>query len=721
MPEHVFREVHPDEFEQHIQRAAQTNLDQVRDYAGKKTYLNQDNTVGYALRNDGYWGNLFSFAKGGGAAAARDAIARGALWGTAFDRQGPKNLIEHYKAFGLRPFAREKNWEEGGPDMVYVKFDHAPIPEEVKHKIEQGIARPESEMVKMERRTIFSILRGTPHPHSYEWHDGHSIHHKTIMKADEDAGKSFEHATNEQVATVGVPTYAEYAKHYGTIDKGVQSHDSAYNYKGLSDKINDLIKQHGYQVYYAGGKYGKPDLATKNYDTNHLMIYDPTPDSGGDQGDLEQTDNWRKVHELAHALTREQVNNTRIPGFGVATYGERPRMGRLGKQRTLRDAMRAIHWEALAVQKQRELSEQLGLKVSQEDFNREWNTNQHDATHRAVTGRFSEPRKEGFHPSTTPVPIEFSLGLARKAAEQMGIKGLDELKGMVKSELLVKTERLLTQLRKATSTRTGHITFPQLGATTHEKPMIIKPSQVAGKIRMSSVGDVSSLTPWGKKKEIKNIRQEASDIQRDAEEDVQGGHVMGMMASAPWIPHNTIINRIRERMGKPTTGGSRSTGFATGPSSIGSVESGRRLNAVEAHEEQHSVGGRLHYIHPAASKAAFDRVGWMAVSQDQNHPNHYPMVVDAINRHVQNVGLDPRVSPYEELFAYGQQYLMDPKKRDFFHNQVEQYNGGKKMSIIDKRNAFKTIERIMNLGKQHAANMTQDDLVEQLRSMGHKV
>jgi hypothetical protein len=434
MPEHVFREVRPDEFEQHIQRAAQTNLDQVRDYAGKKTYLNQDNTVGYALRNDGYWGNLFSFAKGGGAAAAQDAIARGALWGTAFDRPGPKNLIEHYKGFGMKPFAREKNWEEGGPDMVYVKFDHAPIPEEVKHKIEQGIARPESEMVKMEKRTIFSILRRTPHPHSYEWHDGHSVHHKTIMKADEDAGKSFEHATNEQVATVGVPTYAEYAKHYGTIDKGVQSHDSAYNYKGLSDKINDLIKQHGYQVYYAGGKYGKPDLATKNYDTNHLMIYDPTPDSGGDQGDFEQTDNWRKVHELAHALTREQVNNTQIPGFGDATYGERPRMGRLGKQRTLRDAMRAIHWEALAVQKQRELSEQLGLKVSQEDFNREWNTNQHDATHRAVTGRFSEPRKEGFHPSTTPVPIEFSLGLARKAAEQMGMKGLDELKGMTKSE-----------------------------------------------------------------------------------------------------------------------------------------------------------------------------------------------------------------------------------------------------------------------------------------------
>lgn len=434
MPEHVFREVHPEEFEKHIQRAPQENLDQHRDYTGKKTYLNQDNTVGYSLRNDGYWGNLFSLARGGGTAATQDAINRGALWGSAFERPGPKNLIEYYKGVGMKPFAREKNWDEGGPDVVHVKFDHAPVPDELKQKIEQGIARPEGEMVKMERRTIFSILRAAPHPHAYEWHDGHSIHHKNIAKADEDAGKSFEHASNEQVATVGVPTYAEYAKHYGTIDKSVHPHGSAYNYKGLSDKVNDLIKQHGYQVYYAGGKYGKPDLASKNYDTNHLMIYDPTPDSGGDQGDFEQTDNWRKVHELAHALTRDQVNHTRIPGFGDTTYGERPRMGRLGKQRTLRDAMRAIHWEALAVQKQRELSEQLGIKLPEEDFAREWNTNQHDATHRAVTGRFSEPRKEGFHPSTKPVPIEFSLGLARKVAEQMGMSGLDDLKGMVKSE-----------------------------------------------------------------------------------------------------------------------------------------------------------------------------------------------------------------------------------------------------------------------------------------------
>lgn len=438
MPEHVFREVHPDEFEQHIQRAAQANLDQKRDYTGKKTYLNQDNTVGYSLRNDGYWGNLFSFAKGGGAAAAQDAIARGALWGTAFDRQGPKNLIEHYKAFGLKPFAREKNWEEGGPDMVYVKFDHAPIPKEVRTKMEQGIAKPEGEMAKMEKRTIFSLMRKAPHPHAYDWHDGHTLHHKTIAKSDladeGDTGKAFQHKVNEQVATVGVPTYVEYAKHYGTINKGLQPHSSAYDYRGLSDKVNDLIKQHGYQVYYAGGKYGKPDLASKNYDTKHLMIYDPTPDSGGDQGDLEQTDNWRKVHELAHVLTRDEINNTIIPGFGDATYGERPRMGRLGKQRTLRDAMRAIHWEALAVKKQRELSEQLGVHIPDEAFNMEWNTNQHDATHRAVTGRFSEPRKEGFHPSTEPVPLEFSLGLARKAAEQMGMKGLDELKGMAKSE-----------------------------------------------------------------------------------------------------------------------------------------------------------------------------------------------------------------------------------------------------------------------------------------------
>jgi hypothetical protein len=436
--EHVFLEVKPDVFEQAISKAPQEKLDKERDYTGKKLYLNQDHTIGYAIGHGGYWGNLFSTVKGGGTAAAHDAIKRGALYGNAFETPDSKNLIEFYGRFGFKPFAREKNWVQGQPDIVHIKLPHAPVPEHLKSRIQSGEIEgiPDSMSKSEKLRAIIAAGRGQKvqsHPHAYEWHDGHTSHH-ALTKADDDAGKSFEHTGNEQVATVGVPTYQEYAKHYGKIDKASPPAQSNYDYRPHSEGIDNLVKKHGYQVYYAGGKYGKPDLASKNYDTRHLMIYDPTPESGGDQGDEAQTRNWRIIHELAHALTRDQLNSTEIPGFPGEVYGERPRMGRLGKQRTLRDAMRAVHWEALATEKQRDLSRELGIELPESEYNKGWNIVQHDAVHRAVTGRFSEPRKEGFQPSDKAVPLEHSLGLVRQAADKMGLHGLDDVQGVKKSE-----------------------------------------------------------------------------------------------------------------------------------------------------------------------------------------------------------------------------------------------------------------------------------------------
>jgi hypothetical protein len=454
--EHVFKEVAPEEFETAISKAPQEKLDKQRNYANKKLFLNQDHTVGYALGHDGYWGNLFSLVRGGGSAAAKDAVNRGALYGNAFETPEFQNLIDFYGKFGFRPFAREKNWNEGEPDIVHIKLPHAPVPRHLAERIKSGEIQSMSEMSKSERlREIIRSRRSsfTPHPHAYEWHDGHTSHHSSIMKGDladiEDKGKAFEHSANEQVATVGVPTYQEYAKHFGHIDKNATPHQSNYDYRNVTAGVNDLLKRHGYQVYIAGGKHGKPDLGSRNYDTSHLMIYDPTPDSGGDQGDEAQTKNWRIVHELAHALTREQLNNTEIPGFAGEVYGERPRMGRLGKQRPLRDAMRAVHWEALAAAKQRELSKDLGLNISDSQFAQEMNTVLHDAAHRAVTGRFSEPRKEGFHPSDKMPSLDHTLGLVRQAAEQMGIRGLDELAVKKSEERNMKIPKVKYNVEKA--------------------------------------------------------------------------------------------------------------------------------------------------------------------------------------------------------------------------------------------------------------------------------
>lgn len=265
--------------------------------------------------------------------------------------------------------------------------------------------------------SIPKINKGFTHPHAYEWHDGHTVHYMDIAKADQ--------PVNEQAAPVGVKTYGQFAQHYGTVNPGEQTNLKFYPLEGKNQAITDQVGKHGYQTYYAGGKYGKPDLANKNYNTKHIMVYDPSPEQGASFEDEKYTDSWRKVHELAHALTYPELNQE---------YGEGRRLGKLGV-RTPREAERAVKWEWLAAHKQRDLLGQLGVHVSDEDFHRELNTVMHDALHRAVTGQFTEPSHEGFQPHSHKVPLETALNMVREHATGMGLSHPDAtLKGMKKSE-----------------------------------------------------------------------------------------------------------------------------------------------------------------------------------------------------------------------------------------------------------------------------------------------
>lgn len=285
----------------------------------------------------------------------------------------------------------------------------------------------------------------TPHPHAYHWHD-HSDHHvshghggvlisrKGLMKADGsskvgahphmDGSKpatamdSPEHAKNDQAAGVGVSTYAKFAMPYGSVNSGSPTNLNHYRYEGKRAHIDQLVKDHGYQTYYAGGKYGRPDLANRNYNTKHLMVYDPSPGSGGDFGHEEYTDGWRKIHELSHALVYPELNKV---------YGEGRRIGKLGNHRTVREALRAVHWEWLAAHKQRELSKHVGVDISDDDFHKELNTVMHDAVHRAVTGKFTEPSGEGFAPHNHKIPLETALGMIRESAHNLGLTGMHDL------------------------------------------------------------------------------------------------------------------------------------------------------------------------------------------------------------------------------------------------------------------------------------------------------
>lgn len=261
------------------------------------------------------------------------------------------------------------------------------------------------------------------HPSAYEWHDGHTGHH--VLTKDEMKPAAHPHADgaipgtkNDQAAGKGVATYHEFAKDYGTISPGKKTNLFHYDYRPHAGKLDDLVSRHGFKAYVAGGKYGKPDLANRNYNSGHLMIYDPTPGAGGDFGDEHYTKTWRTAHELAHGVTYPALN---------AKYGEGRRIGKLGTHRTPREAKRAVEWEWMAAHTQRAQAEAMGMHIPDELFHRELNTVMHDAVHRAVTGKFTEPSDEGFQPHSHKVPLEHALGMIDHHARRLGLTHDDAL------------------------------------------------------------------------------------------------------------------------------------------------------------------------------------------------------------------------------------------------------------------------------------------------------
>ena len=333
------------------------------------------------------------------------------------DRAKPSEVYDfHYKR-GMKRLKKPHYYGfiDGVHDFHAQHEDHDESMGVHAHDIDDKSLPQELERAK-QTPSLSLILHGNPppslresapaaaHPHAYDWHDGHTDHYEDLEKTEKPG--------NEQAAGKGASTYRPIAEKWGQVNPAKKT--NLEYYRGIEKyepQIDALIQKHGYQTYLAGGRHGRPDLKNKNYNTKHLMIWDPSPGSGGDFQNEAFTRSWRKVHEAAHAFTYDDVNKL---------YGEGRRLGKLGV-RSPREAKRAVHWEWLAGHKQRELAEQMGMKISDLDFNREMNTIMHDAVHRAVTGKFAEPSDEGFQPHAHLMPLEHAFKAIDDHAKELGL------------------------------------------------------------------------------------------------------------------------------------------------------------------------------------------------------------------------------------------------------------------------------------------------------------
>lgn len=186
-----------------------------------------------------------------------------------------------------------------------------------------------------------------------------------------------------------------------------------YDLPFTADNAHDVAKQHGFQVKFFGNHFGPPNFKDFNYKTGYLMVYDPTQAEASFK-DPEYTEKWRIMHELGHALTEPHLDE-RWGGTGR-------RAGGLGKGLSLRDAMRAIDWEDLAVTRQHVLYNQhFNFRPPLPLFNQEMNITLSDAVYRVFTGDFSDPDLEGFHPSPRHIPTKRAIELADALGNSLGL------------------------------------------------------------------------------------------------------------------------------------------------------------------------------------------------------------------------------------------------------------------------------------------------------------
>jgi hypothetical protein len=184
----------------------------------------------------------------------------------------------------------------------------------------------------------------------------------------------------------------------------------------------DQAAQHGFVVKLFsfvedkenGIEFKIPKLKKEGYEQGIVWIYNPRNPQGSFK-DEDYTTAWRITHEVAHGITER---------FMEAKYGESKRFGRMGRTMqglrgvppnqkevtlpplTLKHAQRAVEWEEVTFRVQRMLLQEMGVTITDEQFNQENRINLSDAMYRSLTGEFGDPGEYGFVPDTGNLDVK---------------------------------------------------------------------------------------------------------------------------------------------------------------------------------------------------------------------------------------------------------------------------------------------------------------------------
>lgn len=170
--------------------------------------------------------------------------------------------------------------------------------------------------------------------------------------------------------------------HFGDTPTDIQ----CYSLGNLTE--SDIVKYaeaKGYKILEFTHEV-KPDFNVYGYKQGYVWVYNPNQ-ADNSFHDVDYTRKWRYIHELAHALTYDQI----LEDFNIRTIIR-------GKGLlSMKESVIALTWELHTLSKQWDVIKELGgVAVEIEERKREVLTVLYDGMCRCISGEFANPDLEGF-------------------------------------------------------------------------------------------------------------------------------------------------------------------------------------------------------------------------------------------------------------------------------------------------------------------------------------